>query len=478
MSEAVGISSGPTRSRTLGDKIWDAHVVSADSRQPDLLYVDLHLTHEATSAPAFAGLREAGRPVRRPDLTLALEDHNVPTLGLEILEPSSRQQLQALRANCRDFGVPLFSLGHRDQGIVHVVAPELGLVQPGMTVACGDSHTSTLGALGALAFGIGSSEVEQVLATQLLPLRRFPSMRVSVDGVLPAGVSAKDIALHVISAIGANGAGGHIVEYAGSVVREMSIEARMTLCNMTAECGGRTGIIGVDETTIDYLRGRRWAPSGPDASAAEHWWRQLRSDDGARFDREVCLDVSTMSPYVTWGTNPAHSIPIDSVVPDPEQLADHAARDAARAAQEYMALRPGQPLRGMPVDVVFIGSCTNARIEDLRAAAAVIGDRSVASGTRLLIVPGSAAVRRQAEEEGLDRIFRSAGGEWRNAGCSICLGMNDDRLAPGLRCASTSNRNFRNRQGPGVRTHLMSPAVAAATAVLGAIGAPGDLEGR
>jgi 3-isopropylmalate/(R)-2-methylmalate dehydratase large subunit len=460
---------------TLAEKVWRSHLLDRRPGAPDLIYIDLHLTHEATSPQAFDGLRAAGRTVRRPDLTLAVEDHNVPTDTLVIGDPVSREQVHALRRNCAEHGIELYQLGDREQGIVHVIAPESGLVQPGMTVVCGDSHTSTHGALGALAFGIGTSEVEHVLATQLLALRPWKLMNVEFTGEIPQGVTAKDLMLALIATIGPNGAQGHIVEYAGEAVRGLSAEARMTLCNMTIEAGARAGLVGPDEITFAYLRGRRHSPTGPDWDHAVEHWSSLATDPGAHFDQTVRLDVSRLTPYVTWGTNPGQAIPLDDAVPDPASLTDPSARVTAERALDYMALKPGTRLSELPVDVVFLGSCTNGRVEDLRSAAEVLRGRRVAPGVRMLVVPGSMRVREQAEREGLAGVFEAAGAEWRSSGCSMCLGMNPDRLVPGERCASTSNRNFEGRQGPGARTHLVSPAVAAATAVAGRFAAPADL---
>ncbi len=464
--------------KTLAEKVWEAHVVHRAEGEPDLLYIDLHLVHEVTSPQAFDGLREAGRGVRRPDLTFATEDHNVPTLDIDlpIADPVSRQQVETLRRNCREFGVPLHPLGDVEQGIVHVVGPQLGLTQPGMTVVCGDSHTSTHGAFGALAFGIGTSEVEHVLATQTLPLKPFRTMAVTVDRQLPPGVTAKDLVLAVIAQIGTGGGQGHVIEYRGEAIRSLSMEARMTVCNMSIEAGARAGMIAPDETTLEYLRGRPHAPSGADWDAAVAYWRTLRSDDDAAFDREVAIDASTLSPFVTWGTNPGQGVPLSAAVPNPDDFADEAERLGAQRALEYMGLTAGTALRDVAVDTVFVGSCTNGRIEDLRAAAAVIDGRKVADGVRMLVVPGSVRVRLQAEAEGLDEVFTQAGAEWRHAGCSMCLGMNPDQLAPGERSASTSNRNFEGRQGKGGRTHLVSPQVAAATAVTGRLSSPADLD--
>jgi len=465
---------------TLAEKVWEAHVVRRAEGEPDLLYIDLHLVHEVTSPQAFEGLRLSGRTVRRPDLTLATEDHNVPTLDIDkpIADPVSRTQVETLRRNCAEFGVPLHPLGDAEQGIVHVVGPQLGLTQPGMTVVCGDSHTSTHGAFGALAFGIGTSEVEHVLATQTLPLKPFRTMAVTVDGELPPGVTAKDVILAVIARIGTGGGQGYVLEYRGSAIERLSMEARMTICNMSIEAGARAGMIAPDETTFAYLDGRPRAPQGTDWEQAVAAWRELRSDDDAVFDHEVVIDASSLSPYVTWGTNPAQGAPLSATVPDPASLADEGARSAAQRALDYMGLAAGTPLRDIAVDTVFLGSCTNGRIEDLRAAAEVIRGRQVADGVRMLVVPGSVRVRLAAEAEGLDVVFKEAGAEWRHAGCSMCLGMNPDQLAPGERSASTSNRNFEGRQGKGGRTHLVSPLVAAATAVTGRLSSPADLSTR
>ena len=463
--------------QTLAEKVWEAHVVRRAEGEPDLLYIDLHLVHEVTSPQAFDGLRASGRPVRRPDLTLATEDHNVPTIdiGLPIADPISRAQVDALRDNCAEFGVPVYSLGNIEQGIVHVVGPQLGLTQPGMTVVCGDSHTSTHGAFGALAFGIGTSEVEHVLATQTLPLKPFKTMAVTVDGDLPAGVTAKDLILAVIAQIGTGGGQGYVLEYRGSAIEALSIEGRMTICNMSIEAGARAGMIAPDETTFAYLKGRDRAPSGPEWDAAVDYWRTLRTDDDATFDAEVILDAASLSPFVTWGTNPGQGLPLSGSVPNPADAAGDVDRIAIERALEYMDLTPGMPLRNIKIDTVFVGSCTNGRIEDLRAVAEVLKGRTVANSVRMLVVPGSVRVKMQAQEEGLDTVFTAAGAEWREAGCSMCLAMNPDKLAPGERSASTSNRNFEGRQGPGGRTHLVSPAVAAATAVAGHLAAPSDL---
>jgi len=463
--------------RTLAQKVWADHVVRHAEGEPDLLYIDLHLVHEVTSPQAFDGLRSSGRAVRRPDLTLATEDHNVPTkdIMLPIVDPISRAQVDALRANCAEFGVPLYSLGSVEQGIVHVVGPQLGLTQPGMTVVCGDSHTSTHGAFGALAFGIGTSEVEHVLATQTLPLKPFKTMAITVDGTLPPGVTAKDITLAVIATIGTGGGQGYVLEYRGSAIRDLSMEGRMTLCNMSIEAGARDGMVAPDDTTFEYLKGRPRAPQGADWDAAVAYWKTLPTDADATFDTEVVIDASSLAPFVTWGTNPGQGLPLSGSVPSPADAKDEVDRAAIERALEYMDLTPGMPLRGISVDTVFVGSCTNGRIEDLRAVAAVLDGRKVASSVRMMIVPGSVRVKQQAEAEGLDAIFTASGADWRDAGCSMCLAMNPDKLAPGERSASTSNRNFEGRQGPGGRTHLVSPAVAAATAVSGHLASPADL---
>ncbi len=463
--------------RTLAEKVWDDHVVRSAPGEPDLLYIDLHLIHEVTSPQAFDGLRAAGRPVRRPDLTLATEDHNVPTIDIDkpIADPVSRAQVDALRANAAEFGVPIYSLGSADQGIVHVVGPQLGLTQPGMTIVCGDSHTSTHGAFGALAFGIGTSEVEHVLATQTLPLKPFKTMAITVDGALPEGVTAKDLILAVIARIGTGGGQGYVLEYRGEAIRALSMEARMTICNMSIEAGARAGMIAPDETTFAYIEGRPRAPEGRDWAEAVAYWRTLATDDDARYDAEVVIDASELSPFVTWGTNPGQGVPLSAAVPAPEDFPDESSRAAASKALEYMGLEAGTPMRDIAVDTVFLGSCTNGRIEDLRVAAEVLAGRQVADGVRMLVVPGSVRVRLAAMAEGLDRVFTDAGAQWREAGCSMCLGMNPDILAPQERSASTSNRNFEGRQGPGGRTHLVSPQVAAATAVRGTLSSPADL---
>ncbi len=461
--------------RTLVQKLWDAHVVRQEEGQPDLLFVDLHLVHEVSSPQAFDGLRAAGRRVRRPDLTLATEDHDVPTDGLGLRDPLGRAQIHALRRNCEEFGLRLHPQGSAGQGIVHVIGPALGLTQPGLLVVCGDSHTSTHGALGALGIGIGTSEVEHVLATQTLALPRPRTLAVEVSGRLPEGSSAKDLVLALIAQVGTGGGQGHLAEYRGEGVRALSVEARMTLCNMSVEWGARAGVVAPDETTLAYVRGREHAPQGGAWDAAVEAWSQLRTDDDAVFDRVVRVDASTVAPHVTWGTNPGQALPLTATVPDPDALPE-GQRDAARRALEYMGLEPGRPLRDIAVDTVFIGSCTNGRIEDLRAAAEVLRDRAIDPSVAVLVVPGSTGVKLQAEAEGLDEVFRRAGAQWRDAGCSMCLGMNSDVLGPGRRSASTSNRNFEGRQGPRARTHLVSPAVAAATAVRGRLSAPTDLE--
>ncbi|MCO5992061.1 3-isopropylmalate dehydratase large subunit [Actinoallomurus rhizosphaericola] len=463
--------------RTLADKVYDAHVVRSAEGEPDVLYIDLHLVHEVTSPQAFDGLRMANRTVRRPDLTIATEDHNVPTTDIlaPIADPVSRTQVETLRKNCAEFGVRLHPMGDAGQGIVHVIGPQLGLTQPGMTIVCGDSHTSTHGAFGALAFGIGTSEVEHVLATQTLSQRKPKMMAVTVNGELPYGVTAKDLILAIIAKIGTGGGQGHIIEYRGEAIRSLSMEGRMTVCNMSIEAGARAGMIAPDETTFAYLEGRPHAPSGADWEAAKEYWRSLRTDDDAVFDKEVVIDASELTPFVTWGTNPGQGAPLAASVPEPSSFTDPTHRAAAERALEYMGLTAGTPLRDVTVDTVFVGSCTNGRIEDLRAAAEVIKGRKVADGVRMLIVPGSMKVKAQAEEEGLNEVFTAAGAEWREAGCSMCLGMNPDQLKPGERSASTSNRNFEGRQGKGGRTHLVSPAVAAATAVTGRLTAPADL---
>ncbi|BBZ05152.1 3-isopropylmalate dehydratase large subunit [Mycolicibacterium chitae] len=463
--------------RTMAEKVWADHVVASGDGEPDLIYIDLHLVHEVTSPQAFDGLRLAGRPVRRPDLTIATEDHNVPTVDIDkpIADPVSRTQVETLRRNCEEFGIRLHPMGDVEQGIVHIIGPQLGLTQPGTTVVCGDSHTSTHGAFGALAMGIGTSEVEHVLATQTLPLKPFKTMAVNVDGTLPAGVTAKDIILAVIAKIGTGGGQGHVIEYRGSAIEALSMEGRMTVCNMSIEAGARAGMVAPDQTTYEFLKGRPHAPKGADWDAAVAAWDQLRTDEGAEFDTEVYIDAAALSPFVTWGTNPGQGVPLSATVPDPEMMTDDAAKQSAEKALTYMDLTPGTPMREIAVDTVFVGSCTNGRIEDLRATAEVLRGRKVADGVRMLVVPGSMRVRAQAEAEGLGEVFVAAGAEWRQAGCSMCLGMNPDQLSPGQRCASTSNRNFEGRQGKGGRTHLVSPVVAAATAVRGTLSSPDDL---
>ena len=465
--------------KTLAEKVWDSHVVRGGDggAEPDLLYIDLHLVHEVTSPQAFEGLRIAGRRVRRPDLTVATADHNVPDDDRRRAgrDPVSRRQLEALEANCAEFGVTCYPMGDEHQGIVHVIGPEQGLTQPGMTIVCGDSHTSTHGAFGALAFGIGTSEVEHVLATQTLPQRRPRTMAVTVEGTLAAGVSAKDVVLAIIGRLGTTGGVGHVVEYRGSAIAALSMEGRMTVCNMSIEAGARAGMIAPDDVTFSYLQGRPHAPKGPEWERAVEQWRQLSSDAGAVFDSEVRLEAAAIRPHVSWGTNPAQVVAIDGAVPSPDDLASSAEREAAARALAYMGLDPGTPMREVEVDTVFIGSCTNSRIEDLRTAAGVLEGRHVRPGLRALVVPGPRQVKKQAESEGLDRIFVEAGFEWRESGCSMCLGMNPDQLSAGERCASTSNRNFEGRQGRGGRTHLVSPAVAAATSVLGRFATPADL---
>ncbi|MDP1851855.1 MAG: 3-isopropylmalate dehydratase large subunit [Candidatus Planktophila sp.] len=460
---------------TLAEKIWDEHIVRAAAGEPDLLYIDLHLIHEVTSPQAFDGLRLAGRRVRRPDLTIATEDHNVPTQNIDrpIADPVSKLQVDTLRANCAEFGVRLHSLGDKDQGVVHVVGPQLGLTQPGMTIVCGDSHTSTHGAFGALAFGIGTSEVEHVLATQTLPLARPKTMAINVNGTLKHGVTSKDIILAIIAKIGTGGGQGYIIEYRGEAIRALSMESRMTVCNMSIEAGARAGLIAPDQTTFDYIKGKPHAPHDFDAALA--YWETLFTDEDAKFDVEVSINADEIEPFVTWGTNPAQGAPLNSHVPNPADLEDDEARGAAERALIYMGLEAGMPLKNIVIDTVFLGSCTNGRIEDLRAAAQVIKGKKIARTLRMLVVPGSARVRLEAEAEGLDRVFIDAGAEWRNAGCSMCLGMNPDQLAVGERAASTSNRNFEGRQGKGGRTHLVSPLVAAATALRGTLSSPADL---
>ena len=464
---------------TLAEKVWNDHVVvKGENGAPDLLFIDLHLLHEVTSPQAFDGLRLAGRPVRRPDLTIATEDHNTPTLDIDkpIADPTSRTQIEALRHNATEFGIRIHSLGDIEQGIVHVVGPQLGLTMPGITVVCGDSHTSTHGAFGALALGIGTSEVEHVLATQTLPLKPFKTMAINVEGKLRAGVTSKDIILAVIAKIGTGGGQGYVLEYRGSAIRDLSMEARMTICNMSIEAGARAGMVAPDQTTYDYLKGRVHAPVGQDWDEAVKYWDSLATDEDAVFDAEVFLDANTLDPFVTWGTNPGQGVSLNDVVPSPDSFTDPNEKAAAVRALEYMDLVAGTKMKDIKVDTVFLGSCTNSRIEDLRSAAAILNGKTKADNIRMLVVPGSARVRLQAESEGLDKIFKDFGAEWRFAGCSMCLGMNPDQLAPGERAASTSNRNFEGRQGKGARTHLVSPLVAAATAIRGTLSAPADLE--
>jgi 3-isopropylmalate/(R)-2-methylmalate dehydratase large subunit len=463
--------------KTLAEKVWDEHVVRSVDGEPDLLFIDLHLIHEVTSPQAFEGLRLAGRTVRRPDLTIATEDHNVPTVDWDkpIADPVSRTQVETLRRNCEEFGVRLHPLGDVEQGIVHVVGPQLGLTQPGMTIVCGDSHTATHGAFGAIAFGIGTSEVEHVLATQTLPQARPRTMAVTVEGALSEGVTAKDLILYLITRTGTGGGQGYIVEYRGDAIRDLSMEGRMTVCNMSIEWGAKAGMIAPDETTFAYLKDRPESPKGAEWDAAVEHWKSLRTDDDAVFDAEIVIDAGDVTPWVTWGTNPGQGAPLGGTVPVPSDFDDESDRVAAENALRYMDLEAGTPLREVRVDTVFVGSCTNGRIEDLRLAAEVIKGHKVASGTRMLVVPGSARVRLEAEAEGLDLVFKEAGAEWRGAGCSMCLGMNPDTLAPGERSASTSNRNFEGRQGKGGRTHLVSVPVAAATAVRGTLSSPADL---
>jgi 3-isopropylmalate/(R)-2-methylmalate dehydratase large subunit len=466
-----------TQPKTLPQKIWDRHLVHSAPDEPDLLYIDLHLVHEVTSPQAFDGLRLTGRPVRRPDLTIATEDHNVPTADIDqpIADPISARQVEVLRVNTAEFGITNFPMGDPLQGIVHVIGPEQGRTLPGMTIVCGDSHTATHGAFGALAFGIGTSEVEHVLATQTLPQSRPRWMSVTVEGDLAEGVTAKDVILHIIGVIGTGGGIGHVIEYRGSAIRSLSMEGRMTVCNMSIEAGAKAGLIAPDDTTFAYLEGRAHAPKGADWDAAVADWRTLGTDDGAVWDNEVVIDAADIRPQVTWGTNPGQVATIDDVVPSPDSFADPTTRETVARALEYMGLEPGTRIRDVSVDTVFIGSCTNSRIEDLRAAAAVMRGRTV-TVPRVMVVPGSHAVKAQAEAEGLPEIFRAAGADWREPGCSMCLAMNPDKLAPGERAASTSNRNFEGRQGRGGRTHLVSPGVAAATAVAGHFATPSDLE--
>jgi 3-isopropylmalate/(R)-2-methylmalate dehydratase large subunit len=467
-----------TTPRTLAEKVWADHLVAkGNDGEPDLIYVDLHLVHEVTSPQAFDGLRVAGRTVRRPDLTIATEDHNTPTIDIDkpIAEPTSRIQIQTLRDNAKEFGIRLHSLGDIEQGIVHVVGPQLGLTMPGITVVCGDSHTSTHGAFGAMAFGIGTSEVEHVLATQTLPLKPFKTMAITVEGELRPGVTAKDIILAIIAKIGTGGGQGYVLEYRGSAIRSLSMDGRMTICNMSIEAGARAGMVAPDETTYAYLKGRPHAPEGAQWDAALEYWSTLRTDEGAVFDAEVFLDASELEPFVTWGTNPGQGVPLGDVVPDPEAISDPNEKAAALRALEYMDLTPGTKMKDIAVDTVFMGSCTNSRLDDLRVFASIIKGQKKAEHVRLMVVPGSARVRLEAEAEGIDKIVEEFGGEWRFAGCSMCLGMNPDQLAPGERAASTSNRNFEGRQGKGARTHLVSPVVAAATAIRGTLSSPADL---
>ncbi|MDK8593227.1 3-isopropylmalate dehydratase large subunit [Corynebacterium accolens] len=468
---------------TLAEKVWRDHVVQeGDAGAPDLIYIDFQLLHEVTSPQAFDGLRLQGRTMRHPELHLATEDHNVPTLGiksgnlLEIKDEVSRTQVSTLRKNCEEFGVRLHAMGDEQQGIVHTVGPQLGITQPGMTIVCGDSHTSTHGAFGSIAMGIGTSEVEHVMATQTLSLKPFKTMAIEVTGELQEGVSAKDLILAIIAKIGTGGGQGYIIEYRGEAIRKMSMEARMTICNMSIEAGARAGMVAPDETTFEYVKGREFAPKGAGWDAAVEYWKTLPTDDGAEFDRVVEIDGSALTPFVTWGTNPGQGLPLGETVPDPEDFGDDNSKATVKKALEYMDLQPGTPLRDIKIDTVFVGSCTNARIEDLRAAAEVVKGRTIDSTTRMIVVPSSAVVKADAEKEGLDRIFQDFGAEWRTAGCSMCLGMNPDQLKPGERSASTSNRNFEGRQGPGGRTHLVSPQVAAATAVTGYLSSPADLK--
>ncbi|KAA8723946.1 3-isopropylmalate dehydratase large subunit [Corynebacterium spheniscorum] len=470
---------------TLAEKVWRDHVVvPGNDGDPDLIYIDLHLLHEVTSPQAFDGLRLSGRKIRRPDLHLATEDHNVPTEGietgslLEINDRVSRLQVETLRKNCAEFGVRLHPMGDVKQGIVHTVGPQLGATQPGMTVVCGDSHTSTHGAFGSIAMGIGTSEVEHVMATQTLSLKPFKTMAIEVSGELQPGVTAKDLILAIIAKIGTGGGQGYVIEYRGEAIEKLSMEARMTICNMSIEAGARAGMIAPDDTTFEYLKGRELAPKGRDWEDAVAYWRTLRTDEGAQFDTVVDIDGSALTPFITWGTNPGQGLPLSASVPDPEDFTNDSDKAAAEKALKYMGLTPGTPLRDITVDTVFLGSCTNARIEDLRAAAEILRGRRIADSVRMLVVPSSTMVKQQAEKEGLHEIFRAAGAEWRTAGCSMCLGMNPDQLKPGERSASTSNRNFEGRQGPGGRTHLVSPPVAAATAVAGHFASPADLPER
>ena len=478
MTSEQNATTAGTRPRTLAEKVWDAHVVvPGENGKPDLLYIDLQLLHEVTSPQAFEGLRIENRPLRRLDLTIATEDHNTPTDNIfgTIADLTSRTQIETLRRNAKEFGVRIHSLGDKEQGIVHVVGPQLGLTMPGMTIVCGDSHTSTHGAFGALAFGIGTSEVEHVLATQTLPLARFKTMAINVEGTLKPGVTAKDIILAVIAQIGTGGGQGYVLEYRGSAIRSLSMEGRMTMCNMSIEAGARAGMVAPDETTFEYIKGRPHAPKGEEWDKALEYWKTLPTDEGAVFDKEIFINADELEPFVTWGTNPGQGVPLSQSVPSPDDFEDENDKVAATRALEYMDLEAGTPMKEIPVDVVFLGSCTNSRIEDLRAAADIVRGRTIAENVRMMVVPGSQKVRAQAEEEGLDKVFKDFGADWRFAGCSMCLGMNPDQLAPGERCASTSNRNFEGRQGKGGRTHLVSPVVAAATAVRGTLSAPSDV---
>ncbi|GAB3076022.1 3-isopropylmalate dehydratase large subunit [Corynebacterium aquatimens] len=467
---------------TLAEKVWRDHVVKkGENGDPDLIYIDFQLLHEVTSPQAFDGLRLAGRKIRHPEQHLATEDHNVPTVGiksgnlLEIEELTSRTQVSTLRKNCEEFGIRLHSMGDLQQGIVHTVGPQLGITQPGMTIVCGDSHTSTHGAFGSIGMGIGTSEVEHVMATQTLPLKPFKTMAIEVSGELQPGVTSKDLILAIIAKIGTNGGQGHIMEYRGSAIEKLSMEARMTMCNMSIEGGARAGMVAPDEKTFEYVKGREFAPKGADWDEAVAYWKTLPTDPGAKFDSVVEIDGSALTPFVTWGTNPGQGLPLSESVPDPESFTNDTEKAAAEKALKYMALEPGTPLRDIKIDTVFLGSCTNARIEDLRAAAEILKGKKIAPDTRMMVVPSSALVKQQAEEEGLDQIFRDFGADWRTAGCSMCLGMNPDQLGRGERSASTSNRNFEGRQGPGGRTHLVSPLVAAATAITGHLASPADL---
>ncbi|WP_303978293.1 3-isopropylmalate dehydratase large subunit [Rothia mucilaginosa] len=478
MTSEQNATTAGTRPRTLAEKVWDAHVVvPGENGKPDLLYIDLQLLHEVTSPQAFEGLRIENRPLRRLDLTIATEDHNTPTDNIfgTIADLTSRTQIETLRRNAKEFGVRIHSLGDEEQGIVHVVGPQLGLTMPGMTIVCGDSHTSTHGAFGALAFGIGTSEVEHVMATQTLPLARFKTMAINVEGTLKPGVTAKDIILAVIAQIGTGGGQGYVLEYRGSAIRSLSMEGRMTMCNMSIEAGARAGMVAPDETTFEYIKGRQHAPKGEEWDKAVEYWKSLPTDEGAVFDKEIFINADELEPFVTWGTNPGQGVPLSHTVPSPDDFEDENDKVAAERALEYMDLEAGTPMKEIPVDVVFLGSCTNSRIEDLRAAADIVRGRTIAENVRMMVVPGSQKVRAQAEAEGLDKVFKDFGADWRFAGCSMCLGMNPDQLAPGERCASTSNRNFEGRQGKGGRTHLVSPVVAAATAVRGTLSAPSDV---